>query len=45
MKRHIKRIKLFLAIVWRKNQDYCLGVKLAWEVAGIMFPKDSAKAV
>jgi hypothetical protein len=32
-----RRIKLFLGIVWRKNQDYTLDIKTAWEVAGIIW--------
>jgi len=36
MKRY-HRIKLFLSIVWHKNQDYTLDVKTAWEVAGIIW--------
>lgn len=36
MGRRLKRVRLFLAIVWRKNQDYCLGIRLAWDVSGIV---------
>jgi hypothetical protein len=41
--RWLKRISLFLRIVGRRGWGGRLGVSLAWEVAGIVHPREETR--
>ena len=39
----VKKIRLFLAIVWREHYDERMSAGLAWEVAGCMHYRKVSK--